>query len=105
MVTPDEWNVFGMVTTSLKLPDDVKQLVAEAASRQGITPHAFMVDAVATAAMDARKRAEFVADAVAARQQALRTGHGYAAKGVHVWLHAKANGRTAHKPGATKWRK
>jgi hypothetical protein len=31
-----------MSTTSLKLPDDMKQLAAAAARRQGVTPHAFM---------------------------------------------------------------
>lgn len=94
-----------MATTSLKLTDDVKQLVDDAAKRQGISPHAFMVEAVSTAAVNARKRAEFVADAVASRQQAVAAGTGYAADDVHRWLLAKAKSRPAHKPSATTWRK
>ena len=55
-----------MSTTSLKLPDDVKQLAAEAAKTQGITPHAFMVSAIRDAATAAAQRAEFMAEALAA---------------------------------------
>jgi len=40
-----------MATTSLKLPDEVKQLAVAAAKHQGITPHAFMVDAIRVAAV------------------------------------------------------
>lgn len=94
-----------MTITSLKLADDVKQMVDAAAKREGISPHAFMVEAVAAAAVNARKRAEFVADALASRQQAVAAGTGYAAADVHAWLQAKASGHPAHKPRVTKWRK
>jgi uncharacterized protein (DUF1778 family) len=42
-----------MSTTSLKLPEDVKQLAAAAAKEQGVTPHAFMVEAIRAAAAHA----------------------------------------------------
>lgn len=84
-------------TTSLKLPDDVKRLVADAAASQGVSAHAFMVQAVADAATNARRRAQFVADSVAARQHMLKTGQGCAADEVHAWLQGKAQreGQTA----------
>lgn len=94
-----------MATTSLKLPDDMKELVAAAAKREGISPHAFMVNAVSAAAVNARKRAQFIADATASRQQAIRDGTGYQADEVHAWLRAKSAGRPAHKPDAATWRK
>src|SRR3546814_4371007 len=61
-------------TTSLKLPEDVKQLAAAAAKQQGVTPHAFMVDAIRAAATNAERRAQFVADAVASRTEAVKSG-------------------------------
>ena len=35
-----------MATTSLKLPDDLKQRAAKAAHELGVSPHAFMVSAI-----------------------------------------------------------
>lgn len=93
-----------MTTTSLKLPDDVKQLAAAAAKQQGITPHAFMVDAIRVAATNAERRVQFVADAVASRKETAKSGKGYAAQEVHAYLRAKAQGKSAQKPRAKTWR-
>ena len=57
-----------MTTTSLKLPDALRQRAAEAAQRQGISPHAFMVQAIEQAATLAEQRAGFVAEALGARE-------------------------------------
>jgi hypothetical protein len=94
-----------MSTTSLKLPDDVKQLAIAAAKHQGVTPHAFMVDAIRTAATAAERRAEFVAEAVASREEMLKSGKGYAAEDVHAYLRARVRGEAAPKPKAKAWRK
>ena len=93
-----------MSTTSLKLPEDIKQLAVAAAKQQGISPHAFMVDAIRTAASHAERRAQFVADAVAARNEALQSGVGYAAEDVHAYLRAQVQGEFAPKPKAKSWR-
>lgn len=93
-----------MSTTSLKLPEDVKRLAAAAAEQQGITPHAFMVEAIRTAATAAEKRARFVADALASREEAVESGTGYAADEVHAYLRARAQGKPAAKPRAKSWR-
>lgn len=93
-----------MSTTSLKLPDDVKQLAAAAARQQGVTPHAFMVDAIRAAATNAERRAQFVADAVASRKEAVKSGKGYAAEEVHAYLQSRARGKSAAKPKAKTWR-
>jgi len=65
-----------MSTTSLKLPDELKQRIAEAARRAGITPHAFMVAAIEQATASAETRAHFVAQAEAARKDMLDSGRG-----------------------------
>jgi hypothetical protein len=93
-----------MSTTSLKLPDDVKRLAAAAAKKRGVTPHAFMVEAIRSAAMAAKLRAEFVADADAARKDALASGTGFAAADVHAYLRARVRGSRAAKPRARSWR-
>lgn len=93
-----------MVTTSLKLPDDIKQLAAEAAKRQGVTPHAFMVDAIRHAVMQAERRAQFVADALSAKAEMLMSGEGYAADDVHDYLRARVRGEAPDKPKARSWR-
>ena len=93
-----------MSTTSLKLPDEVKRLAVAAAKHQGITPHAFMVDAIRDAAAAAERRAEFVTDAVSARAEALASGKGYVAADVHAYITARARGKRATKPRARTWR-
>ena len=93
-----------MSTTSLKLPEEIKQLAADAAAQQGITPHAFMVDAIRSAALAARQRAAFAAEAVASRQQVMESGKTYAASEVHAYLHSRAQGKPAAKPKAKSWR-
>lgn len=103
MVTPPE-NLLLVSTTSLKLPDDVKQLAATAAQRLGVTPHAFMVDAIRVAATLAEKRAHFVMDALAAKTEMLASGRGHAAADVHAYLRKRAQGAVVAKPKAKSWR-
>lgn len=93
-----------MPTTSLKLPEDVKRLAVAAAKQQGVTPHAFMVDAIRAAAVAAEKRATFVSDAIASRDQALESGEGHPATEVHTYIQARARGKTAPRPKAKPWR-
>jgi uncharacterized protein (DUF1778 family) len=93
-----------MSTTSLKLPKDVKQLAAEAAKQQGVTAHAFMVDAIRAAATNAERRAQFVADAIVSKKEAVKSGKGYAAEEVHAYLRVRAQGKSTPKPKAKTWR-
>lgn len=98
MVTP-------MSTTSLKLPTDIKKRAAAAARRQGVSPHAFMVEAIRSAAAAAEKRAEFVGAALAAREEMRESGKGYRAAEVHAYLSQRAEGKPAKRPKAKPWRK
>lgn len=93
-----------MTTTSLKLPDDLKQRATAAAQQQGVSPHAFMVTAIEQAAMAAEQRAGFVADAQAALGQLLTTGKGYDADKVHAYLKARIAGKKPAKPKMQSWR-
>lgn len=91
-------------TTSLKLPDDVKQRITAVAKEQGITPHAFMLDSIRSATVRAEKRAALVAEALAARQAAVTSGTGYLADEVHDYLRAKTSGKAPPAPRARTWR-
>lgn len=93
-----------MSTTSLKLPDELKQRAIAAAEKIGVSPHAFMVHAIEQAATAAEQRADFVAEALAAREQMLKTGKGYDAAEVHAYLKARVAGGKAAKPKAGSWR-
>jgi predicted transcriptional regulator len=102
-----------MSTTSLKLPDELKHRAAAVAREHGLTPHAFMVGAIAAATTAAEQRADFVAEALAAREEMRRTGLGHDAEEVHAWLRARAvvspNARpgkapAVRRPPATPWR-
>ena len=75
-----------MATTSLKLPDDLKEQATKAAAALGMSPHAFMVEAIRQAAHHAELRRVFIAEATAARKQAIKSGTGYEAKDVHKHL-------------------
>jgi len=94
-----------MSTTSLKLPEDLKQRATAAAGELGISPHAFMVDAIRQAADSVEQRAQFVDEALAARAEMLSSGQGYEASDVHTYLRNRLVDGKAQKPAVKSWRK
>lgn len=50
-----------MSTTSIRLPDQLKQRIARAAEHSGLTPHAFMVEAIAERVESEERRRDFQA--------------------------------------------
>jgi predicted transcriptional regulator len=94
-----------MSTTSLKLHDELKQRAATVAQNQGVSPHAFMVQAIEMATQAAEQRADFVATALAAREKILTTGKGYDAEEVHAYIKARLDGKKVAKPRAKSWRR
>ncbi len=93
-----------MTTTSLKLPEEIKERAVAAARLRGITPHAFMVDAIRETAELTEKRAKLVADAAATRDRARKTHRGYAADDVHAYVNALIAGKRPRKPKMKTWR-
>lgn len=94
-----------MATTSLKIPDELKLRAIRAAQQQGVSPHAFMLSAIEQTVQAAERHASFVADALAAEQEMLDSGTGYAAADVHRYLKARLAGEHAEPPEAEPWRK
>jgi predicted transcriptional regulator len=62
------------VTTTLKLPDELKARIAVAAEQTGKTPHAFMVEALRMQTELAERRREFVQSALLAEQEVAQYG-------------------------------
>ncbi len=92
-----------MATTSLKLSDELKQRAVAVAQKQGVSPHAFMVDAIEHAATAAERRAGFVEDAQTARDQMRKTGKGFDPDAVHAYLKARITDKKAPMPKAQSW--
>ena len=84
--------------TTLKLPDELKDRIARLAKAAGITPHAFMVQALGAQAELAERRREFVEAALAAEEEVASCGLVYDADEVFSYLRDKAAGETAERP-------
>lgn len=93
-----------MSTTSLKLPDELKRRAANAAQELGISPHAFMVDAIRQAAHAVELRATFVAQARQARTEMLEDGDGHTAEDVRTYLRRRLEDGQAGRPTKKPWR-
>ena len=96
--------VSDMPTTSLKLSDELKRRAANAAHQIGVSPHAFMLNAIEQAATATEQRTRFLEEAYAARSTMIKTGKGVDADEVHAYLKARVAGKRTAKPKARSWR-
>jgi predicted transcriptional regulator len=88
-----------MSTTSLKLTDEIKVKVADAAKELGMSSHAFMVEAIRHASVNAEYRKAFMSEAKAARASTLETNSVYEAQEVFEHLRSRiAKQATSLKP-------
>lgn len=99
-----------MSTTSLKLSEELKQRAANAAREIGVSPQAFMIDAIRHAAEAVEQRQAFIAQAQAAHADMQSSGEGYAADDVRAYLRQRASGGDAsggdaRRPDLKPWRK
>ncbi len=82
-----------MATTSLKLPDDLKESIQHFAAESNTSAHAFMVSTLEGEVKRRRLRAEFVANADAAAADIDAGGPVYALDDVHRWIKARIRSR------------
>ena len=80
-------------TTSLKLPEEVKLQAMTAAKDLGITPHAFMVEAIKQASINAEHRRLFIEDSNNARNEVLKDGKVYESDKVFKHLKTRITGK------------
>lgn len=86
-----------MSTTTLRLSDDLKRRITEAAKSAGLTPHSFMLEAVAEKIVKAEQQAEFSALADGRYQKILNSGEVLAWDDVRSYLKKRVQG-TAEPP-------
>ncbi len=85
-------------TTSLKLPDALKEQIAVIAAREGKTAHALMVETLQTAMEDARMREEFHCQAQEAYEDMLHSNICYSHEEIAKWMRAKLRGEAKARP-------
>lgn len=93
-----------MATTSIKLPDELKDRVRSIAQARGKSAHAFLLESVQNAVEAAERQISFLADADAAYRQMRETGEGYKAGDVHDYLRARVRGEPSSRPQPKPWR-
>lgn len=87
-----------MPNLSVKLDEATRLRLLEAAAGQGITPHAFMIKAIAAELEQTEAEAAFVAQALAARAQVVATGQVVDGPAFADYLHRRVRGQPAKRP-------
>ena len=85
-------------TTSLKLPEHLKDKVANLAGTAAQTPHAYMVEAISEKVARDEKRRAFDNSAEKSRAEFMRTGVAYRHEDVVKYVMKLARGEKARKP-------
>jgi len=81
-----------MEIVSLKLSDELKEQATNAATALGMSPHAFMVEAIKHAIHNAELRLASLAQGYETREQAIKTGKTYDAREVHQHMRDRIHG-------------
>ena len=81
-----------MEIVSLKLSDELKEQATNAATALGMSPHAFMVEAIKHAIHNAELHIAFLAQGYETREQAIKTGKTYDAREVHQHMRDRIHG-------------
>ena len=82
-------------TTSLKLPDELKEKISTLSHGVAQTPHAYMVEAIAEKVARDEKRRAFLEDGKRSQEEVARTGVVYAHEDVMRRFRALAKGQKA----------
>lgn len=91
-----------MSTTTIRLPDELKARVAEAAKQAGTTSHNFILEAIAEKAEMAAQRAAFHNLADQRYSQFLESGKSIPWEEARTYLMDRLAGKSAKRPVARK---
>ncbi|MBE7417197.1 MAG: ribbon-helix-helix protein, CopG family [Ideonella sp.] len=91
-----------MSTTTIRLSDELKARLAEAAQAEGVTAHAFIVDAIRLRTAQSEARRDFVQEAQHRLAEMDRTGLAVPWDEARRYLVARAAGQKAARPRARK---
>jgi len=91
-----------VTTTTIRLPEELKARVAEAAKRTGKSAHSFIIEAIAEKAEQEERRADF--DTVAEERHARIAASGQTIpwKEMRAYLEARVAGKAAKRPAPHK---
>jgi predicted transcriptional regulator len=93
-----------MRATTLKLSAELKQRIDSAASRAGVTPHAFMVEALARHTEIAEQRQSFDDAVRQAESELVSTDTCYSMEEVHDYIRRRLSGAgNDSKPKPRRW--
>lgn len=91
-----------MSTTTIRLPDDLKARVAEAAKRAGTTAHGFILEAIAEKTQQTEQRADFDAVAEERYSEIVSSGKTIPWAEMRKYLAARIAGQDVKRPRARK---
>jgi len=91
-----------MSTTTIRLPDELKARVAEAAKQAGTTSHNFILEAIAEKADLAAQRAAFHALADQRYAEFLESGKSIPWEEARAYLKGRVAGKAVKRPVARK---
>ncbi len=94
-----------MPTTTLRLPDELKNRIAKLAEKSGKTAHSVMLDAIAQKVEEEELRASFYGEADARFAKIIESGAGIPWHDMRAYIQTRASGKTAKAPKARRWRK
>jgi predicted transcriptional regulator len=92
------------VAVSLRVPDDLKQRIAELAREQETTPHAFMLEAIREKLASEEARRAFHAEASRRLARMKKSGAAIPADEVFAYFQERGTGGTPERPKARKLR-
>jgi predicted transcriptional regulator len=91
-----------MSTTTIRLPDDLKEKIARVAKRDGITAHSFILEAVAEKAALAEQRNDFLSVAESRYADIVASGKTIPWADMQRYLKDKASRKKVARPIAKK---
>ena len=91
-----------MQSTTLKLPDALKARITPLADAAGLSPHAWMLQALQQQADFAEQRRSFVASALDAAREVDATARALRADELHDYVRSTLLGHTVRRPRAVK---
>jgi predicted transcriptional regulator len=94
--------LFIVSTTSIRLPDELKQRVVRAAERAGLSPHAFMLEAIARRLEAEERRSDFQMVAEQRYERILATGETIPWSAMRGYLQRRLAGETVAGPDPGK---
>ena len=86
------------LSTSLKLPSELKARIQPLAKQAGVSPHAWMIQALERETAQAEARSAFMEAALQSEAETARTGKTYGASVVHAYAKRLAAREAAERP-------